>query len=39
MPAAGEVKRQLHLDGIELTAETVPLVDDQREHFVEFKMS
>jgi cellobiose phosphorylase len=38
--AAGlDVKKQLHLDGEELTTETVPLVDDHREHFVEFKVS
>jgi cellobiose phosphorylase len=29
---------QLFLDGQELTAKTVPLVDDHREHFVELKV-
>jgi cellobiose phosphorylase len=30
---------QLFLDGNELAGETVPLVDDRREHFVELKIS
>jgi hypothetical protein len=29
---------QLFLDGQELAGETVPLVDDRREHFVELKV-
>jgi cyclic beta-1,2-glucan synthetase len=29
---------QLFLDGKELDAKTIPLVDDRREHFVEFKL-
>ncbi len=37
-PAGAAVKNQLHLDGNELATQTVPLVDDHREHFVELKM-
>jgi cellobiose phosphorylase len=38
LPANASETDQLMLDGNELLAGTVPLVDDQREHFVELKV-
>ncbi|MDD4963628.1 MAG: glucoamylase family protein [Gallionella sp.] len=38
LDADTEGENQLYLDGHKLTAETIPLVDDQQEHFVEMKI-
>jgi len=38
LPADAAAENQLFLDGEKLTMKTVPLVDDQREHFVELKV-
>jgi len=37
LDADTEEANQLRLDGNELAAKTVPLVDDRQEHFVEMK--
>jgi len=38
LDGGSEIANQLWLDGEELAAETVPLVDDRQEHFVEMKV-
>ncbi len=38
LPSDAAAENQIFLDGEKLTMKTVPLVDDQREHFVELKI-